>query len=148
NVTGKNPFVFQVTGQTALSVGPSVRYVDDAGAGFSATSGWNPGYFQVGTSGAVPFQQSLTWANPGTGTEVATWSFSGLLPGQYKVSATWVGYTWGATNTPYTVYDGTSALGTVRVDQTADSAGFNDGASVWQDLGTYTITGSTLAVKM
>jgi uncharacterized protein (DUF1800 family) len=146
NVTGKNPFVFKVKGKVLPP--PSVCYVDDKDADFTFTSGWTQDYSNAGTSGAVPFQGSLTRAPAGTGTETATWSFSGLEPGQYRVAATWVGYSDAATSAPFTVCDGTTALGTVTVDQTADASGFGDGNSAWQELGIFTITGSTLAVKL
>jgi uncharacterized protein (DUF1800 family) len=146
NVDGTNPFVFQVTGKVLPP--PSVRYIDDQDADFTFTSGWTQGITTAGSSGVVPFQQSLTQVPSGTGTETASWSFTGLQPGQYKVAATWVGYDSSATNTPYTVCDGTTKLGTVRVDQTVDAAGFSDGGSAWQDLGTFTITGTTLTVKI
>jgi uncharacterized protein (DUF1800 family) len=146
NVGGKGPFVFRVSGKALPP--PSVRYVDDQDGGFTATSGWSPGYTTAGTSGRAPFQGSLTYAPPGTGTETATWSFSGLEPGQYRVSATWVGYPGAAPDAPFTVCDGTTPLGTVSVDQSSDAAGFGDGGSAWQDLGTFPLTGSTLAVKL
>jgi uncharacterized protein (DUF1800 family) len=152
NVTGKNPFVFTVTG-TVLPL-PSLRYIDaDLSPGFTATPGFDSGATQNGTAtGTPPFQGAATACiavnTLGNPTETATFSFTGLEPGQYKVAATWVGYTTAATNTPYTICDGTTALNTVRVDQTADAAGFNDAGSTWQDFGTYTITGTTLAVKV
>src|SRR5205823_3630175 len=86
-----------------------------------------------------------------TPTETATWTFSGLAPGQYGVAATWVGYkASAATNAPFAVADGTTLLtpSPVRVDQTVDAAGFGDGASAWQSLGTFTVTGSTLVVQL
>src|SRR5262249_12320975 len=48
------------------------------------------------------------------------------------------------------VCDGTTALTPtpIRVDQRVDSAGFSDAGAAWQSLGTFTITGSTLVVKM
>jgi uncharacterized protein (DUF1800 family) len=154
NVTGTNPFTFTVTGTvtgTSSTTG-MVSYSDDNDQSFSATSGWVADYTAAGTSGAVPFEQYLAWANPtptpGTPTETATWTFTGLSPGQYKVAASWVGYSWGATNTPITVCDGATPLSTVTVNQTADSSGFNDGGSNWQNLGTFTITGTTLVAKM
>jgi uncharacterized protein (DUF1800 family) len=146
NVTGKNPFTFNVTG-TVVSP-PSVRYLDDTSAGFAVSSGWTTGFTTPGDSGVVPFQGSLAYAPAGTGTETATYTFTGLEPGQYRVSATWPGYSSDANNTPYTVYDGTTAAGTIQVDQTVDSAGFTDGSSAWQDLGIFTITGPTLVVKV
>jgi uncharacterized protein (DUF1800 family) len=144
-VPGKDPFVFQVTGKVLPP--PSVRYIDDIDPGFAFTSGWTPGYTAAGISGQVPFQGSVTYAPAGTGTETATWTFPGLEPGPYQVSATWVSYG-GASNAPFTVLDGTTPVGTVLVDQTVDAAGFTDGGSAWQNLGTFTITGSTLAVTL
>jgi uncharacterized protein (DUF1800 family) len=148
NVTGKNPLTFKVSG-TALPP-PSVRYTDDTDAGFTFTAGWTQNYTQAGTSGKLPFQTSLTFAPPGTGTQTATWAFSGLQPGQYAVSATWVGYDRGASNAPFTVFDGSNPLTPtpIRVDQRVDAAGLADGGSAWQGLGTFTITGSTLVVKL
>jgi uncharacterized protein (DUF1800 family) len=147
NVGGANPFTFAVTGRAVPP--PAARYVDDLSADFTVTSGWQTNQTGAGTSGAVPFQQFFASAPPGAGEETATWTFNGLEPGQYRVWATWVGFSWAPTNTPFTVYDGANALGTVRVDQTADAAGFNDGASVWRDLGTFTISGANgLVVQM
>src|SRR5262249_34835321 len=148
NVSGSNPFTFQVTGDV---IAPnSVIFVDDRDMGFSATAGFSQTISQAGTSGAVPLNGSLTaTAAAGTGTESATWTVNvGILPGQYRVSATWVGYANAASNTQYTILDGTTPVGSVTVDQTADSAGFTDGGSVWQDLGTFTITGTSIAAQV
>jgi uncharacterized protein (DUF1800 family) len=151
NVTGKNPFVFTVTGEVLPP--PAVRYVDDGGAGFTSTSGFTANFTRAGDSGRAPFQGSLSYAPAGTGTQTGTWTFTGLEPGQYKVSATWPGYSVVngasvATNTTYTINDGTTAVGTAQVNQQSDSTGFNDGGAVWQDLGVFTIIGPTLAVKI
>jgi uncharacterized protein (DUF1800 family) len=150
NVTGKNPFVFAVTG--TVTAPPSVRYIDaDLSPGFTATANWKAGITENGTAtGTPPFQgaATATLAVSGAPTETATFTFTGLEPGQYKVAATWVGYSTAATNVPFTICDGTTALSTVRVDQTADAADFNDAGSGWGNLGTYTITGTTLAVKI
>jgi uncharacterized protein (DUF1800 family) len=150
-VPSKNPFVFNVVGKAVPS--PSVRYIDEQDAGCTLTSGWGK-FSAVGASFKHPFQQSLARVaptpTPGTPTETATWTFSGLEPGQYTVSATWVGFPWAATNTPFSVFDGSTNLtpAPLRVDQTRDAAGLADGASVWQGLGTFTVTGSTLVVQM
>jgi uncharacterized protein (DUF1800 family) len=147
NVTGKNPFTFTFS-SGRVDPPPGVRYTDDADGGFSATSGWTPGATNIGDSGQAPFQGSFTYAAAGTGTEMATWSFTGLEPGQYRVSATWPGYSWATTGAPFTVLDGSNSLGTVYVDQTSDSSGFYDGGANWQDLGVFTIFGSALEVQL
>jgi uncharacterized protein (DUF1800 family) len=151
NVANKNPYVFKVTGKVLPP--PSVRYVDDVDAGFTSTSNFTQGLTTAGDSGRGPFQSSLTWADAGTGTQTATWRFTGLEPGQYKVSATWPGYSKlggaaVATNTPFTISDGTTPVGNVPVNQQVDSSGNNDGGSVWQDLGVFFITSSTLTVSL
>ena len=152
NVDGKNPFVFTVTGKVLPP--PSVRYLDDRDGGFTSTSGFTSNFTQTGDSGRVPFQGSLSYAPAGTGTQTGTWTFNGLEPGQYKVSATWPGYSVVngasvASNTTYTILDGTTSVGTAQVNQQSDSTGgVNDGGTVWQDLGVFTIIGPTLAVQI
>jgi uncharacterized protein (DUF1800 family) len=146
NVSGTPRFTFQVTG-TALPP-PGVRYADDLDPAFTFTSGWTQNVTAAGTSGKLPFQRSLTQAPAGTGTQTATWTFTGLEPGDYTVAATWVGYASAATNAPFTVRDDTTPLATVRVNQRNDSSGGADGGSAWQDLGTFTITGSRLSVQL
>jgi uncharacterized protein (DUF1800 family) len=146
NISGKNPFTFTVTGVSLEP--PAVRYSDDNDATFSATSGFTAGFSQAGNSGTIPFNLTLNTAPAGTGENSATWTFSGLDPGQYRVSATWPGYSFAANDTPYTISDGSNAVATIPVDQTQDSAGFADAASNWQDLGTFTITSGTLKVQV
>ncbi|HEX8200561.1 MAG TPA: hypothetical protein VF590_08740, partial [Isosphaeraceae bacterium] len=87
--------------------------------------------------------------NPGTGADVATWTFSGLTPGRYRVSATWTPYTNRATDTPFTVLDGGTPLGTVRVNQKLTPDDFSDQGLGWEDLGgPYSTSGTTLVVRL
>jgi uncharacterized protein (DUF1800 family) len=146
NVTGKKPFTFTVSGKAVPP--PSLRLGDDGASGFTFTPGWTQGDANAGDSGAVPFQGSLTYAPAGSGSESVNWAFTGLEPGQYNVAATWVGYSYAAPDAQYTVSDGSTPLGTVTVNQQVDPASFADGASAWQALGTFTVTGSTLNVAL
>ena len=54
---------------------------------------------------------TCTRAMPGPGADVATWNFERLLPGTYRVAATWTKYTNRATNAPFTIQDGETVLG-------------------------------------
>src|SRR5262245_479027 len=108
-------FAFLVTGTTQPP--PGVRYADDGDPAFTFTPGWTQNVTAAGTSGRRPFQRAVTRASAGTGTETATWSFTGLEPGEYAVAATWVGYADAATNAPFTALDDTTPLGSVRVNQ-------------------------------
>ena len=120
---------------------PVVRYLDNGAAGFTTTGTW------IRTTGTGR-ESDVHWAPKGTGSSVATWTFTGLAAGQYRVSATWPGSTSYASDAPFTVYNGTQFRGMSRANQKAASSGFADGGSQWKDLGNFTITGNTLVVKL
>lgn len=84
-----------------------VRLVDDGDAGFATTGlDWTsfPGQ---------GFANDVTFSAAGTGADQATWTFSGLPTGQYRVALTWSIHPNRATNAPFAVFDGTTA-GTLR----------------------------------
>lgn len=123
-------------------VGPGAA-VDDGDTGFGTEGTWFP------YAGPGPFQADARFALPGTGASAATWSFSGLTPGQYRVAATWLPLPFAATNAPFTVRDATTDLATVRVNQQQFPFGFVSGDARWQYLdGVFTITGSALEVRL
>jgi len=120
--------------------GPAVQVIDDLDPGFSTVGTWDTTY--QGYRGNVHYAA----ANP-AGADVATWTFA-VAPGTYRVSTTWSAGGNRATNAPYTVYDGSAALGTTAVNQQAASAGLTDSGTNWQDLGTFNVTSSTLRVAL
>jgi len=97
--------------------------VDNADAGYAESgSGW------LGWSDAASYQGGFRYCPAGTGQNAATWSFPALPAGQYLVYATWSPASNRADNAPLTVFDGTTALGTVRVDQqVAPNSSVSDG---------------------
>lgn len=141
NDSDESPYNLQLSGVvTASQPQSTVRYLDNGATGFTKTGSWfNSSTGREGDS---------NWALNGSGTTVATWTFSGLQTGQYRVSATWPGASQYASDAPFSVYNGTALLGTSRVSQKVASSGFADGGSQWRDLGNFTITGSTLVVKL
>jgi hypothetical protein len=117
--------------------------VDDGDSGFSATAGWVTGWAGQG------YQNDVSFAEAGDGTQVATWTFTGLTSGYYRVSATWSEDANRATNAPYTILDGTTALGTVRVNQERAPHHFTDSGRPWFNLGgVYSPTSGTLVVRL
>ena len=114
--------------------------LDDTAGGFSATSGL-ASYVGVG------YQNEIRYKQVGSGSEPASWTFSGLNPGQYRVWTTWEPASNRVTDAAYTVLDGSTAVGTVAVNQQLTPSSLNDGGTWWQQLGgTYTISGNTLVV--
>jgi hypothetical protein len=86
------------------AVTPSIpRVIDDGDAGFTATPGFAGGF----TGG---FGNDVHAAGAGTGAEQATWTFNNLIPGSYRVSATWSASQFRTTNAPYTILNGDFVL--------------------------------------
>src|SRR5581483_77535 len=95
------------------------------------------------------FNGNVHYSPAGLGQATASWTFTGLTPGQYRVSATWTPSANRATNAPYTISDGGTTLATVTVDQTKAPASLTDLGATWQDLGgPYTVLGPTLTVRL
>ncbi len=82
----------------------------------------------------------------------ATWTITGLVPGQYRVSASWQPTAKSAGKAAYTVLDGDRPLTTVQVDQRQAPADLQDDATSWQDLGglgnLFYIRGNKLVVRL
>ncbi len=136
----ENPFSFTVNGTVAIP--PAVQVVDNGDAAFASVGEWTQWTGQ-GYEGDV--HESLA----GTGQDKADWTFERILPGKYRVAATWTVYTNRATDSPFTVLDNATALGTVDVNQLLAPADFSENNTPWQYLdGVYTITGNTLVVEL
>jgi hypothetical protein len=130
-------FSFAVTATVSV-----VTYQDDSGQGFTATAGWL-NYIGAG------WQGEMDYIPAGNGSEVATWTFSGLPAGTYVVSVTWEQAANRSPNAAYTVLDGSTALGTTLVNQQNPPASFQDSGASWQTLsGTYGIQSGVLRVQL
>jgi hypothetical protein len=131
-----NPFTFTVSG----TVG-AVNIIDDSNPGWSKVGSWT-----LWTGGG--YLGDVEEATGKTGADVASWTFSNVLPGQYDVSVTWTAWSDRATNAPYTVLDGSTALGTVVVNQQTAPASFSDAGAMWQDLGNFQIRNGSVVVQL
>jgi hypothetical protein len=136
NDPNNNPFTFTVSGTVAAA-----GIIDDGDPGFSTAGSWT-----LWTNGG--YKGDVREATGHSGADVASWTFANLAPGQYRVSATWTPYPDRATNAPYTVLDGSTAQGTVLVNQQVAPAGFSDAGAVWQDLGTYQVRSGSLVAQL
>jgi subtilisin family serine protease len=138
NDTNENPFNFTIQGTVAAV--PAVQIIDDGAAGFSTLGSW------VLFNGQG-FQNDVTYSDAGSGSDAATWTFT-MTPGVYRVSATWTTHANRATNAPFTVFDGATALSTVLINQELAPNDLNDQGASWEDIGTFTITDTTLVVRL
>ena len=140
---GELRFQFLITGEVI----PWKRILDDSGTGFTTSGTWAvaPAY-----AGWVSNNLHYTLTGSDTGNSVAAWTFDGLEPGRYRVSATWRPYTTGrASDAPYQIYAGSELLSTLRVDQRPTPTGFSDAGIMWQQIGgDFYVGGGSLTVKL
>jgi len=117
------------------------RILDEIAAGATVVGTW--------TDYAAGYNNKFKYhPGGGTGNKNVTWTFTGLPPGQYQVSATWAAFSIGATNAPFTI-TGDAALPPVRVNQVnPPAAHVVEGGIPFQNLTTVAITGSTITVKL
>jgi hypothetical protein len=125
------------------------RYSDSGAGWFRISSAQYPGY-----AGATdPSYGDWRYHAAGTGSGQATWSATGLTPGQYEVLVTWAPFSNRASNAPYSVYDGPASggalEGTFRLSQQmAPRADILTGGRPFQRLGTFAIASTTLSVRL
>ncbi|MCA9078759.1 MAG: hypothetical protein KDA93_27290 [Planctomycetaceae bacterium] len=120
---------------------PPPQILDDGDPGFEIESGvWGTG--NSGVNG-----DNRNASNSGA-EKVASWTFINLSPGQYRVSATWVGTASRASDAPYTIYDGGTPLVTTDVNQKFAPNDSSEDGILWEDLATVVITGDTLVVRL
>jgi glucose/arabinose dehydrogenase len=138
---------FNGTMQRVVNPNLGVRILDSGGADFATTASFLP-------FPAQGFGNDVHYAPAGAGKEAADWTFTGLTPGRYRVSATWSPHPNRATDSPFTVYDGPAgngpSLGTFPIDQETAPGTFVEKGIRWQDLstGSFVITGTTLSVRL
>jgi hypothetical protein len=129
------------TTTTGTSTSLVQRNLDNGAAGHTRSSGWTT---QTGRGVSGDIDQSAK----GTGANYSNWSFTSLPSGTYQVYASWTGGATNATNAPFTLYNGSTPVTTVRMNQRFASTGLTaDGAS-WKLLGTVTVTGGRLNVRL
>jgi len=115
--------------------------LDDDDPGYTSVGAWN-------NWGSAGFGGDVDYKAAGNGSAVATWELHDVPEGTYRVLATWLPYSGRATNAPYTIYDGNSALTTVEVNQVATMKDYPAHGTTWDELSIVNITSGTLRVEL
>ena len=139
NDSDEGTFSLNLTGTGTPA--PIIKAIDNGAAGFTTTGTWTRITYQGR-------EADIQVAAKGTGTTTATWTFTALPPGQYRVHASWTGSSLNATNAPFTIYDGSTAVGTVLKNQEVAASGLSWSSTNWSSLGTFDITGDTIRVTL
>nr|MCH9773453.1 choice-of-anchor D domain-containing protein [Cyanobacteriota bacterium] len=133
----------------------NVVVIDDGDADFMATGGFESytGVFNEGirgfegdVSGAIPNQTGVT---PAPATETATWTFTDLADGNYRVSTTWSPFYNRVEDAPYTLDGGGGVGAPIDVDQRVFPSSFTEDGTAWFDLDTsFAVVGGVLTVSL
>ncbi len=125
--------------------GGEPRIVDNGDEGYEATAGWlagGKGY--KGTTRYVRGQKGGDKENLAQ----ATWTLADLEPGVYEVFLTWTASNTRTWRAPFTLYDGETSKGLVRVNQTKIPDSLFAGGAWWESLGEYVLEAGTLKVVL
>jgi hypothetical protein len=126
----------------AFTVPAFSAIVDNGQAGFSeAGPDWTP---YTGTG----YNNNLDYAPAGTGADTATWQVGSLPAGSYDVQMTWNVVSNHATNATYQVYDGSTLLKNVTVNQQQAPSGSTANGTAFQSLGLFPVSSGTLKVVL
>lgn len=107
----------------------------------NTTAAWSPN--SVAGRG---YGSDLRFSSPGTNT--ATWTFTGLPNGDYRVSTTWFAHANRATNALFTVSGGVGTP-SANLNQRNSPNDFTADSANWEDIvTTYTVNAGTLTVTL
>ncbi|MFM7150745.1 MAG: choice-of-anchor D domain-containing protein, partial [Gemmataceae bacterium] len=141
NDADESPFDVLLTGRVTTDLPPVARTLDMGDTGTTVTAGWN-------LDGTQGYQGDVAWITNGAGTQIATWEFTDLPSGYYRIWTTWPTGSPRPSNSSYQVFDGTYSRGTHTIDQnyTPNDLSF-DGAN-WRDMGDAEIFNGSLKVTL
>ncbi len=132
-----SPFTFALSGTVTSSV-----VLDNGQSGFSESgTGWTH-YAGAG------YGSTLDYAAAGSGSSTATWQLTGLAAGSYDAQVTWTAVANHASNATYSVYDGSTLLANVTVNQQRAPSGTTVNGVPFQSLGHFPISSGTLRIVL
>ncbi|MGZ3383732.1 MAG: SdrD B-like domain-containing protein [Isosphaeraceae bacterium] len=123
--------------------------IDNGQPGYSETGSWST--VMGGFNGTNRVAKTVQAGGPPS---TATWNFSSISPATYDVYVTFAGKSGYSEAVPYTVYNGSTELGTVDVNQSilvTQSQGLTQGSYGgvgWLELGAFTISSTDIQVVL
>ena len=123
--------------------------IDNGQPGYSETGSWST--VVGGFNGTNRVAKTVQAGGPPS---TATWNFSSISPATYDVYVTFAGKSGYSEAVPYTVYNGSTELGTVDVNQSilvTQSQGLTQGSYGgvgWLELGAFTISSTDIQVVL
>ena len=159
----QSPTFYSMTTQSGLNISAIVfgDHQSPALTGVTAIDNGQPGYVEAGswstaTGGFNGTNRVAKTERAGGEAASATWTFTGLSSGKYEVFITYAGKGTYSSAAPFTVYDGSTSLGTVKVNESVlvtatpgqGVAQGSYGGVGWVELGAYSISSGKLEVSL
>ncbi|MCA9004257.1 MAG: choice-of-anchor D domain-containing protein, partial [Planctomycetaceae bacterium] len=127
----------------------NVVIIDDGDVGEFTATGSFVSFPDLLNLGSLGYEGDITagipngpGSTPAPGTDTATWTFTGLAEGNYRVSTTWSQYYNRVTDAPFSLDGGGGAFDVV-VDQSVAPSSFIEDGTAWFDLSTsFAVDGS------
>ncbi|MFV2070354.1 MAG: choice-of-anchor D domain-containing protein, partial [Pirellulales bacterium] len=91
---------------------------------------------------------SVDATHPPIAGDMATFTFTGLADGLYRVSTTWTPFQLRATDAPYTLSGIAGGDRTIEINQKQAPDDFTFDGTLWEDLDTVGVVGGTLTVRL
>ncbi|MFM8413673.1 MAG: choice-of-anchor D domain-containing protein [Planctomycetota bacterium] len=137
----ENPYEFAIQG-TGTEQPALAQVIDDRAAGFSRSgTGWRS------WTGASAYGSSLLYAPRAGRAHTATWDFSNLQPGRYRVMTTWSAHSSHGTDVPFRMRAaGSDTVLLSRVNQRIAPDDVAADGWTWEWLGTVLVQGDALRV--
>jgi hypothetical protein len=133
-------------------VGPLLtqQLVDDGDAGFSSASAWLTNAHPITGAFQENYHYLASAGSVNPSPKLAEWTFTDLVPGAYRLLATWPAHESRVSDAPFALFDGaaTTPLSTVLVNEKLTPSGTTLGGTRWQNLGVFNSLSGTLRVVL
>jgi hypothetical protein len=141
-VTGKSLRIEALECRQLLSVVPQILTIQDA-QHYAETGAW-ASWPDAGSYGG-----SFRYHASGDGSNTASWNFASLEAGKtYQLYATWPAEPNRATDAPFTILDGQTALATVKLNEKFSPINATLDNHNWESLGTYHTDTGGLTIRL
>ncbi|HAH44788.1 MAG TPA: hypothetical protein DCM07_07995, partial [Planctomycetaceae bacterium] len=138
-----NPFNFTVSGSASDSM-----IIDNGDIGYSTTGDWVPRY---ATSVYDYYQndQDELFGGDQPGSNTASWEFTNLAEGTYRISSHWASHSGLESNAQFVISGIQGGDITVTLDQRFAANDFTDAGVSWETLGTFQVAaGGTFTITL
>jgi hypothetical protein len=136
----ENPFTLNLAGTVNAPFVAHKEIMDNGDAGHAITGVWT-------RATGRGYENDIDSTAKGNGSKYVTWTFNGLPSGEYNVWGTWTAAKGNASNAPFSFFNGSGSITTVRANQRVAPTATADGYR-WTFLGKVVVNAGWVMVKL